>query len=46
MSRYSSMLRDPRWQRKRLKIMESDKWKCSKCGSTKSELNVHHLRYE
>lgn len=46
MSNYSSMLRDPRWQRKRLKILERDKWKCTQCGESKQELNVHHLNYK
>lgn len=46
MSKYSSILRDPRWQRKRLEIMERDKWKCSQCGSSESELHVHHLQYK
>lgn len=38
--------KDPRWQRKRLKIMERDGWKCVACGASDKELHVHHLMYE
>lgn len=42
---YSEKLRDPRWQRKRLEIMERDRFKCRLCGDESSTLNVHHLKY-
>lgn len=42
---YSKKLTDPRWQKKRLKILERDEWKCIKCGDKKTELHVHHLAY-
>ncbi len=42
---YSEKLRDPRWQRKRLEVMERDKWKCVACGAAEETLNVNHLRY-
>lgn len=42
---YSEKLKDPRWQKKRLKVFERDGWKCVRCGSSKNELNVHHLTY-
>lgn len=45
-SKYSEKLRDPRWQKKRLEIMERDTFSCQRCGDTKSTLNVHHLWYE
>lgn len=41
---YRELLKDGRWQRKRLEIMQRDDFKCTKCGTT-SDLNVHHLRY-
>ncbi|MDV2988548.1 MAG: hypothetical protein P3T54_00075 [Dehalogenimonas sp.] len=44
-SNYSEKLRDPRWQKKRLQIMERDGWKCQFCGSEKDTLNVHHKDY-
>jgi hypothetical protein len=43
---YFEKLRDPRWQRRRLEIMERDSFTCRICGDAKSTLNVHHLRYE
>jgi 5-methylcytosine-specific restriction endonuclease McrA len=42
---YSQKLKDPRWQRKRLRVFERAKWKCEKCGDSKSELHVHHTKY-
>jgi hypothetical protein len=42
---YLQLLRDPRWQRKRLEIMERDSWKCQDCKSGDATLNVHHIRY-
>ena len=46
MSNYSSQLRDPRWQRKRLEIMERDKFSCRYCGDKEKTLNVHHVIYQ
>ena len=42
---YSDKLRDPRWQRKRLAIMQRDGWKCRHCESTDKTLTVHHFLY-
>lgn len=44
-SEYSEKLRDPRWQKKRLQILERDEWACQRCGDTNSTLVVHHRRY-
>lgn len=46
MSNYSELLKDPRWQRKRLEIYQLDGWRCRKCCSKENTLNVHHLYYE
>lgn len=43
---YAEQLKDPRWQRKRLEILERDNWLCRKCGSTEKTLHVHHGYYE
>ena len=43
--RYRVLLRDPRWQKKRLEIFQRDRWQCQQCGATQKELQVHHLRY-
>ena len=42
---YGELLKDPRWQRKRLGILNRDHWTCQCCGTTTIELQVHHLRY-
>lgn len=42
---YSQKLKDPRWQKKRLQILERDGWKCQSCTSTTKTLQVHHLVY-
>lgn len=42
---YSEKLRDPRWQRKRLEIMQRDGFTCQLCKSKTDTLNVHHLAY-
>jgi hypothetical protein len=46
MSKYSDKFKDPRWQKKRLEILERDKWTCQICFSTDSTLHVHHRFYE
>lgn len=43
--KYSDKLRDPRWQKKRLKILERDNWTCKYCGATDRTLHVHHNEY-
>lgn len=45
MANYSELLRDPRWQKKRLEIFELDGWRCRRCESKKDTLHVHHLYY-
>src|SRR5262249_6331550 len=42
---YRGLLRDPRWQRRRLEIFARDGWRCQHCGATHRELQVHHLAY-
>lgn len=43
--RYSELLKDPRWQKRRLKILERDDWTCQRCNSKVKTLNVHHFKY-
>lgn len=45
MSNYSSQLRDTRWQKKRLELLEAANWSCCNCGSETRELQCHHLIY-
>jgi hypothetical protein len=42
---YGELLKDPRWQKKRLYIMGRDEFSCKKCGDSKSTLSVHHRHY-
>lgn len=42
---YIELLRDPRWQRKRLEVMSRDQFRCLQCGSKVKTLNVHHQYY-
>lgn len=43
---YSEKLKDPRWQKFRLKIFERDYWQCMRCDCDNKQLHAHHLRYE
>lgn len=43
---YSELLRDPRWQRTRLLVMDRAAWCCECCGSKARTLNVHHGYYD
>ena len=45
-SEYSKKLRDPRWQKTRLQVLDRDEWACRQCFDSKSTLHVHHLAYE
>ncbi len=42
---YVDKLKDPRWQKKRLEILERDNWTCQLCGDKEMTLHVHHLKY-
>lgn len=42
---YAEKLKDPRWQKKRLEILNRDEWTCQGCFDTYSTLHVHHKRY-
>ena len=46
MSNYSELLKHPKWQKKRLKILERDKFQCRSCEQTDKTLHVHHLYYD
>ena len=39
---YDELLKDPRWQRKRLEAMQADKFTCQMCFRSDKPLNVHH----
>lgn len=42
---YAEKLLDPRWQQLRLRVFESDGWKCRACGESTKTLNAHHPVY-
>ncbi len=45
MKTYYEKLKDPRWQKKRLEVMDRDGFECQNCGATDKTLNVHHRAY-
>lgn len=42
---YWEQLKDPRWQRRRLEIMQRDEFTCQNCFDSGSTLHVHHKHY-
>lgn len=44
-SKYANKLLDPRWQKKRLEVLNAAGWKCSRCGASDKTLHVHHPHY-
>jgi hypothetical protein len=42
---YGELLRDPRWQRKRLEALNAADFACEQCEDKTSTLNVHHKLY-
>ena len=42
---YAQERLDPRWQKKRLDIMNRDSFACCDCGDENTTLNVHHRYY-
>ena len=45
-SEYIKLLRHPYWQRKRLEVLNRDRFACQKCGETFKNLQVHHKFYD
>ena len=43
---YSELLKHPKWQKKRLEVLERENFKCEWCGDGESTLNVHHGYYQ
>ncbi|KKM74490.1 hypothetical protein LCGC14_1399860 [marine sediment metagenome] len=45
MASYFEKLKDPRWQKKRLEVLQAANFECTQCGDSESTLHVHHLVY-
>ena len=43
--KYIDKLKNPKWQKKRLEILNRDEFKCCYCNDTETELQIHHLKY-
>lgn len=43
---YIEKLRDPRWQKKRLEILDRDMFQCRICANGDEELHIHHISYK
>jgi len=46
MTVYSEKLKSPKWQKRRLEILQRDEFTCMCCGGNEDTLNVHHTYYE
>ena len=42
---YSNKLTHPKWQKKRLEILQRDNFTCTLCSDTETELHIHHKEY-
>jgi hypothetical protein len=42
---YTEQLKHPKWQRKRLEMLEASGFKCTNCGTEEKTLHVHHKQY-
>lgn len=45
MSNYLDKLKDPRWQKKRLEMLDFRGWACEICCEKEKTLHVHHSAY-
>ena len=45
MSTYSEQLQHPKWQKKRLEILQRDNFSCCLCSDKETQLQIHHKRY-
>ena len=43
---YIEKLRDPRWQRRRLEVLNAANFKCRDCRAADKTLHIHHAYYE
>lgn len=43
---YKEQIKSPKWQKKRLEILQRDDFACQVCGCKDKTLHVHHTAYE
>lgn len=44
-SKYLEQIKSPKWQKRRLEILNRDNFTCQICGCTENTLHVHHTIY-
>jgi hypothetical protein len=42
---YQEQIAHPKWQKKRLEILQRDNFTCTLCGDTETTLHIHHEEY-
>lgn len=42
---YREQLLHPKWQQRRLSMLEAAGWECANCGASENTLHVHHRQY-
>lgn len=42
---YKKLLASPKWQKKRLEILNRDNFTCKSCGNKDDQLHIHHTYY-
>lgn len=42
---YAEQLKHPKWQKRRLEILDRAKFRCESCEDSETTLHVHHKRY-
>lgn len=45
MATYSEKLKSPKWQKKRLEILQRDEFTCQHFNDKENTLHVHHIAY-
>lgn len=43
---FKDQYKHPKWQKKRLEVLEREDYTCQDCGNTESTLHIHHGYYE
>lgn len=43
---YQDQIKSPKWQKKRLEILEQNRFSCEECETEDKQLHVHHVYYK